>query len=226
MLCYLHAVFCIGTNFWNQLWWNAWYSHRVSHTCEIWRHWSENTSQLIPFSLKTTSIITEILIGPLKYLIGSCTDLNVDSGSNLTYWLRHLLRLRPKIQTPAGVHSGTPAPWSSLTPLALTQKREQNTSYLQLGGLIIWFTVVKTIFAQHLNICSPKLGEWRCLLPPPGYTLSNCYWCCVILILLLQLETSRQLTLARNTNLAWLMKSANGRKMRTYWLLDHSACII
>ena len=85
--------------------WNARYSHRVSHICDIWRRWSENTSQIIPFSLKTTSIITENLISPLKCLIGSCTDLNVDSGScsglNLKYWLRQ------KIQTPAGVHPGS-----------------------------------------------------------------------------------------------------------------------
>jgi len=31
--------------------------------------------------LKTTSIITEILTGPSKYLMSSCTDLNVGSGS-------------------------------------------------------------------------------------------------------------------------------------------------
>jgi len=50
----------------------------------------------------------------LKILIGCCTDLDADSGScsNLNYWLR----LQPKMQTPAGVYSGTPAPWSSLTP--------------------------------------------------------------------------------------------------------------
>ena len=45
------------------------------------------------------------------------------------------------------------------TPVALTQKLWQNTSYLQLGGLINWFYVVITIFAQRLNICSTKLGE-------------------------------------------------------------------
>jgi len=74
-------------------------------------NWSENTSQLFPFCLKTTSIFTEILIGPSKILIGSCTYLNVDSslgscsGSTLKYspWLL----LRSKIQTPAGVHSGS-----------------------------------------------------------------------------------------------------------------------
>jgi len=35
--------------------------------------------------------------------------------------------------------------------------------------------VVTTIFAQHLNICSPKLREWRRLLPPPSYTSGNIY---------------------------------------------------
>jgi len=56
--------------------------------------------------MTTTSIITEIR--SLKNVIGTCTDLNVDSGScsgsNQKYWLR--LLLQPKIQTPA--------PWSSL----------------------------------------------------------------------------------------------------------------
>jgi len=36
---------------------------------------------------------------------------------------------------------------------------------------------------------------------------------CVVLILLLQLETRRQLTLATTINLAWLAKSATNRKM-------------
>jgi len=60
-------------------------------------------------------------VGPAKILIGSCTDINVDSGSNLKYWLRLRLLLQPKMQTPAGVHSGTPPPWSSL-PCAYLRK--------------------------------------------------------------------------------------------------------
>jgi len=36
---------------------------------------------------------------------------------------------------------------------------------------------------------------------------------CVVLILLLQLEIRRQLTLATKSNLAWLAKSATDRKM-------------
>jgi len=108
----LALVFCIGSNFWNhhQCWWNARNTHRVSHICDIWRRWSENTSPLIPFSLKATSVITsitEILTGPSKCFMSSCTNLNVDSGSsscygsNLKHW--HQLLLRPKIQTLAGV---------------------------------------------------------------------------------------------------------------------------
>jgi len=46
-----------------------------------------------------------------------------------------------------------------VTPIAATQTFRQNTSYLQLTGLNNWFYVVITIFAQHLNICSPKLEE-------------------------------------------------------------------
>jgi len=45
------------------------------------------------------------------------------------------------------------------TPIALTQKLWQNTSYLQLSGLNNWFYVVITIFAQHVNIYSSKLVE-------------------------------------------------------------------
>jgi len=45
------------------------------------------------------------------------------------------------------------------TPIALKQKLWQNSCYLQLGGLINWFYVVITIFAQRLSICSTKLGE-------------------------------------------------------------------
>jgi len=69
-----------------------------------------------------------------------------------------------------------PNPNSLRTPIALTQKLWQNTSYLQLSGLNNWFYVVITIFAQHLNICSPKLVELQRLLLPPGYASANSYW--------------------------------------------------
>ena len=59
------------------------------------------------------------------------------------------------------------------TPIASTQKLWQNTSYLQLSGLNNWFYVFTTLFAQHLNICSPKLVEWLRLLPPPGDASGN-----------------------------------------------------
>jgi len=36
--------------------------------------------------------------------------------------------------------------------------------------------VVITIFTQRLNICSPKLGEWRRHFPPPGYAPGKSYW--------------------------------------------------
>ena len=65
---------------------------------------------------------------------------------------------------------------SLCTPIVLTQKRWQNASYLQLSGLNNWFYVVITIFAQHLNICSPKLVEWRRLLPPRGDASANSEW--------------------------------------------------
>ena len=60
--CILHRH-----NFWNhQEWWNSWYSHLVLHLCDIWRRWSENTSQLIPFSLKTTRLKPDTRIVYLK----------------------------------------------------------------------------------------------------------------------------------------------------------------
>jgi len=84
-------------------------------------------------------------------------------------------------------------------PIALTQKLWQNTSYLQLGGLINWFYVVITIFAQHLNICSPKLGNDGAFAPAWLHVRQQLV---MILILLLQLETCRQLTQARRQDLA------------------------
>jgi len=41
----------------------------------------------IPFAWQQASLQK---FGPLKLLIGSCADLNVDSGSDLKYWLRLL----------------------------------------------------------------------------------------------------------------------------------------
>ena len=46
-----------------------------------------------------------------------------------------------------------------LTSYAYSFNTETFTSYLQLSGLNNWFYVVITIFAQHLNICSPILME-------------------------------------------------------------------
>jgi len=39
--------------------------------------------------LKTTSIITQILIGPLKNLIGFCTHLNSDSGGDVRLFCKN-----------------------------------------------------------------------------------------------------------------------------------------
>ena len=84
---------------------------------DMWRRWSDNTSESVPFCLTNDNNkhhYKNLNRGLFKILIGSCTDLNVDScsGSNLKYWLRRLLQ--PKMQTPARVHSGTPGPWLSL----------------------------------------------------------------------------------------------------------------
>jgi len=39
-----------------------------------------------------------------------------------------------------------------------------------------WFHTVITNFSQHLNICSPKSEEWRCISPSPGYASGNSDW--------------------------------------------------
>jgi len=39
-----------------------------------------------------------------------------------------------------------------------------------------WFYAAITIFAKHLNIYNPKLGEWRRLFSPPGYASGNSDW--------------------------------------------------
>ena len=80
-------------------------------------------------------------------------------------------------------------------PIALTQKLWQNTSYLQFGGLNNWFYAVITIFAQHLNICSSKLGHDGAICPHLAVREAAVTDGCVVLILLLQLKTRRQLTL-------------------------------
>jgi len=110
---------------------------------------------------------------------------------------------------------------------ALTQKLWQNTSYLQLSALNNWFYVVITIFAQHLNICSPKLGEWRRLLPHLATRQTTVTDGCVVLNLLLQLQTRRQLTLTMKRQIWHGERNLQPtEKCLAYWLLDHSACII
>jgi len=56
---------------------------------------------------------------------------------------------------------------------------------LQLGGLNNWFHAVITIFAQHLNICSPKLGNDGAIAPTSLRVMRQClmavwFWsfCC------------------------------------------------
>ena len=52
--------------------------------------------------------------------------LDTGSGSNLKYWFRH--QLQPKMQTLAGVHSATLAPWSSLPQM---QRQNMRNSYAE-----------------------------------------------------------------------------------------------
>jgi len=58
-------------------------------------------------------------------------------------------------------------------PSALTQKRRQNTNYLQLGGMIKWLYAVMTIFAQRFNICGSKFERSTAPIAPPGYAPGN-----------------------------------------------------
>jgi len=87
-------------------------------------------------------------------------------------------------------------PWYSTQHSALTQKFWQNSNYLQLGGLIDWLYVVTTIFAQLFNICNLKFERRTVPIAPPGYAPGSSYWWPygVVLILLLQVQTLRQLT--------------------------------
>jgi len=102
------------------------------------------------------------------------------------------------------------------TPIALTQKLWQNTSHVKLGGLINWFYVAirNNNFCSTLEYLQYKIwGMTAHFAPTWLHVKQQLTDGCVVLILLLQLETRRQLTLATKTNLAWLPKSATDRKM-------------
>ena len=111
----------------------------MSHFCVIWRHWSENTSQLIPFCLTTTSIISEIR-----------------SLKNF-YWLLHRpwcwLRLQPKMQTPAGVHSGNPAPWPSLLQAEPKEMVRAEPTNNFIAGIDTNHSIMFTLLPEINVIC-------------------------------------------------------------------------
>jgi len=104
------------------------------------------------------------------------------------------------------------------TPVALKLKLCQNISYLKLSGKNNCFHPVTTIFAQQLNICSPKLGNQGSFQPHLAKHLAAVTDGYVDLILLRQLQTRKQLTLVTKRHL-W--------QCLAYWpwLFDHSACI-
>jgi len=56
------------------------------------------------------------------------------------------------------------------THSAVSSKRklQQNTSYLQLGGMINWLDAVMTILAQRFNICSSKFERRMAPTASPG----------------------------------------------------------
>jgi len=92
----------------------------------------------------------------LKILIGSCC------GSNLKQWLR--LLFQPKIQIPAGVHCGTPAPWLSLmlwwlfslllaVVLTLTLHCLEDTWVIQQG---VFFLHMEVLWNPHLDLSFEK----------------------------------------------------------------------
>ena len=82
---HLHTVFCIGHNLQTIISGEMFGNPTQCHTSVIYDDTGHSVCQQV--SLQK--------ISPLKFLIGSCTDLNVDSGSNLKYWLRP--RLQPKM---------------------------------------------------------------------------------------------------------------------------------
>jgi len=100
------------------------------------------------------------------------------------------------------------------TPMPLKLKLCQNISYLKLSGKNNCFHPVMTIFAQQLNICSPKLGNQGPFQPHLAAAIDGY----VVLILLRQLQTRRQLTLVTKRHL-WQCLAY------WQWLLDHSAYI-
>jgi len=79
---------------------------------------------------------------------------------------------------------------------------------------MVLFYVVITIFAQHLNICSPKLGEWRRLSPPPGYASGNSdWWLCGFDPFVAITKPYTIHAGHKKTNMARLAKSVTDRKM-------------
>jgi len=106
--CHSHTVFCIGHNFEITISGEMLGTPTQCHTFVIYDDTGQKT-RLNSFHSVWQQQASLQKLGPLKILIGSCTDLNVDSGScfgsNLKYRLR--LLLPPKMQTPAGVHSGS-----------------------------------------------------------------------------------------------------------------------
>jgi len=102
--------------------------------------------------------------------------------------------------------------------MALKLKLCQNISYLKLIEKNNCFHPVMTIFAQQLNICSPKLGNQGPFQPHLAKHLAAVTDGCVVLILLRQLQTRRQLILVTKRRL-WQCLAY------WQWLLDHSAYI-
>ena len=129
--CHAHTVFCIGHNFEIIIGGEMLGTPTQCHTIMICDDTGQKTRRkLIPCCLTTTSITTEIMsLKNFNWLLhidsGSC------SGSNLKYWLQ--LRLQPKMHTPAAVHSGSPAPWSSLICLAVLCSLPASTNAMLLN---------------------------------------------------------------------------------------------
>jgi len=103
--CHLHTVFCIGHNFETIISGEMLGTPTQSQAFVIYVDFAQKTRLNSYHSVWQQASLQKL--GPLKLLIGCCTDFNVDSGScsgsNLKFWLQ----LQPKMQTPAGVHSGS-----------------------------------------------------------------------------------------------------------------------
>ena len=138
-------------------------------------------------------------LGGAKFSIrpNFCATLRKNEWENFAgrwFWFRNLLKNIGKLFL--NFFKSCPNLPPLRTPIALTQKLWQNSSYLQLSGLNNWFYMVITIL---LNTWICAVQNWwndGAVYPHLATRQATVSDGCVFLNLLLQLQTRRQLTLA------------------------------